>query len=69
MTMNADSVIESLDIFEDKPIGMLMIFDSEPVKPLTFDQRVEGFNAGIVIRITFMAVAKLKLLCGFAVSL
>ena len=69
MTMNADSVIESLDIFEDKPIGMLMIFDSEPVKPLTFDQRVKGFDTGIVIRIAFMAVAKLKFLCSLAVSL
>ena len=68
MTVNADGVVESLNVFEDKPVGMAMIFDPEPVKPLTFDQRMEGFNAGIVIRISFMAVAKLKLLCGFAVS-
>ena len=55
--------------FEDKPVGMPVIFDSEPVKPITFDQRMEGFDTGIVIRITFMAVAKLKLLCSFTVSL
>ena len=69
MTMNADSVIESLDVFEDKPVGMLVVFNPEPVKPLSLDQRMEGFDTGIVIRITFMAVAKLKLLCSFTVSL
>ena len=69
MTVNTDSVVESLDVFEDKPVGMLVVFNPEPVKPLSLDQRMEGFDTGIVIRITFMAVAKLKLLCGFAVSL
>ncbi len=67
MTVNTDGIVESLDVFEDKPVGMPEIFDPEPVKPLTFDQGVKGFNAGIIIRITFMAVAKLKLLCSFAV--
>jgi hypothetical protein len=45
MPVNADGVVESLNVFEDKPIGMVMIFDPESVKPLTFDYGCGWFNS------------------------
>ena len=66
--MDANCVVECLDIFKDKRVRMMEVLNLEPVKPLALDQRVEGFDASIVIRITFMTVTELKLFCGFTIS-
>ena len=65
MTMNSDSVIKGFNIFEYKPVGMIVVFDIEPVKPFSFNQGMEGFYAGIVIRITPMRIAMLHRFCSF----
>ena len=69
VAMDTDSVVESFDVFEDQPVGVVVIFNLEAVKPLAFDQSVERFDAGIVVGITFVAVAELKPFRGFPVCL
>jgi hypothetical protein len=67
VTMDADGVVKSLDVFKDQPVRMLIIQDFETIQPFTLDQRVKGFNTGVVIRIAFVTVTELKLLCGFSI--
>jgi hypothetical protein len=67
MAMDADRVIKSFDVFKDQPVGLVIVLDSEPVKPFALYQGMKGFNAGVIIRITLMAVAELKFLCGLTI--
>lgn len=69
MAVGADCVIESFDVFKDQPVCMVVILDSEPVKPFALDKGMEGFDTGVIIRITLMAVAELKLLRGLPIGL
>ena len=39
MTMDPDSVIKSFNVFENKPISVIMIPNSKAVKPFSFNQR------------------------------
>ena len=41
MAMNSDGVIEGFNIFKNKPVSMAIVSDTEPVKPFSFDQRME----------------------------
>ena len=59
--MNPDSVIEGFDIFENQFVGMTIIGNLKAVQPFPFDQGMEGLDAGIIIRVAFVAVAELKL--------
>ena len=68
MAVYADGIVKSFNVFKHESMGMLKVQDLETVQPLTFDNRVKGFNTGIVIRITFMTVTKLELLCNIAVG-
>ena len=67
--MDTNCVVESLDIFKDEPVSLMIVLDSEAVKPFPFDHRVEGFNAGIVVGIAFVAIAELELLSSIAIGL
>ena len=69
MAVNPDGVIEGLNVFEDQPVCLVMSLDPETIQPFPLDQGVEGFDAGVVVGVTFLAVAQLKLLGGFPVSL
>lgn len=60
MSGDAKCVVECLDVFKDKRVGMMEVLNPEPVKPLALDQGMEGCDARIVIRITFMTVTELK---------
>ena len=68
MTMYANSVVESLDIFEYQFVSIMIIGDLESVQPFPFDKGMEGLDTGIIIWITLMAVAELELLSCLAVS-
>ena len=46
---------------------MPKICDFKAIQPFSFDQGMKGFDAGIVIRITFMAVAALHVFGSFSV--
>ena len=65
MTMNSDSVIKGFDVFKNQVICVSVILNVKTVKPFPFYERMEGFNAGIVIRITFMRIAALHVFGGF----
>ena len=41
MAVNADGVVESLDVFEDKAVCMSVVPDFEPVKPFSLNQGVK----------------------------
>lgn len=58
MTMNSDSVIKGFNVFKNQVVCVSVILNVKAVKPFSFYERMEGFNAGIV-RITFMRVATL----------
>ena len=55
--MNSDGIIKGFDIFENKAVSLSVVSNAESVKPFSFDEGVEGFYTGIVIRITGTAVA------------
>ena len=69
VAVNPDGIVESFNVFEDQPVCLLMGFNPETIQPFPLNQGVEGFDAGIIIGITLVAVAKLELLRGFSVSL
>ena len=69
MAVNPDGVIEGLNVFEDQPVCLVMSLDPETIQPFPLDQGVEGFDAGVIVGITLVAVAQLELLRGFSVSL
>ena len=54
MTMNSDSVVKGFDVFKNQVVCVSVILNVNSVKPFPFYVCMEGFNAGIVIRITFM---------------
>ena len=66
--MDPYRVVESLDVFENEPVGLGTVPDLEPIQPLSLDQGMEGFNTGIVIRISLSTVAQLELLSCLPVS-
>lgn len=68
MTMDSDRVIKGFNIFKYKTVGMIVVFDIEPVKPFSFNQGMEGFDTGIIIRITTMRIAALHRFRGFTPS-
>jgi len=68
MTMDPDSVIEGFDVFENQFVGMTIIGNLKPIQPFPLDQGMEGFDAGVIVRVAFMAVAELELFRGFTVS-
>ena len=57
MAVNSNSVIKGFDILENKSIGLSVVRDTESVKPFTFDKGMEGLDAGIIVRITRIAIA------------
>lgn len=65
MTMNSDSVVKGFDVFKNQVVCVSVILNVKTVKPFPFYERMEGFNADIVIRITFMRMAALHVFCGF----
>ena len=65
MTMDSDGVIKGFNIFKYKTVSMIVVFNIEPVKPFSFNQGMEGFDTGIVIRITAMGIATLHRFCSF----
>mgnify|MGYP007017317079 CR=1 FL=1 len=65
MTMDPDSVIKSFNVFENKPISVIMIPNSKAVKPFSFNQRMKGFNTGIIIGVAFVRIAAFHIFGGF----
>ena len=50
MAMNSFRIVESFQIFENQAVCLLVIVNFKAVEPFTFDNRMEGFNAGIIPR-------------------
>ena len=69
MTMDAYGIVEGFYVLKDKPVGMIIVFDSEAIKPFPLDQWMKGLNAGIIVGIAFVTVTELKPFRGFPVSL
>ena len=46
MAMNSFRIVESFQIFENQAVCLLVIVNFKAVEPFTFDNRMEGFNAG-----------------------
>ena len=69
MAVNPDGVVESLDILKDQGISPVEGLNTEAVQPFPLDQGVEGFDAGVIVGITLVAVAQLELFGGIPVSL
>lgn len=57
MAVNSNSVIKCFDILENKAISLVVVHDAESVKPFTLNKSMKGFNAGIIVGITGIAVA------------
>lgn len=54
MAMNPNGVVKGFDIFEYKPVSMFEILDIEAIKPFSLNQRMEGFDTGIIVWISGM---------------
>ena len=65
MTMNSDSVVKGFDVFKNQVVCVSVILNVKTVKPFPFYEWMEGFNAGIVIKITFMWITALHVFDGF----
>ena len=52
--MNSFRIVESFQIFENQAVCLLVIVNFKAVEPFTFDNRMEGFNAGIIPRKCFL---------------
>ena len=65
MAVNPNGVIKSFDVLENKPVGMFEVNDIKSVKPFSFNQRMERFDAGIIVRIAAVRIASLHLFGGF----
>ena len=65
MAMNSFRIVESFQIFENQAVCLLVIVNFKAVEPFTFDNRMEGFNAGIIPRKCFLWVTTLHIFCCF----
>ena len=54
MAMNPDSIIKSFDILKYEPICVLVIENAEPVEPLPLYKGMEGFDTGVIVRVSGM---------------
>jgi hypothetical protein len=52
--MNHFCVVKSFNIFKNKSVRPTIILDSEPVDPLSLEERMEVFYAGIIPRKRFL---------------
>lgn len=57
MAMNADGVIKGFNVFPDEKVSLFLVGNRKTVQTFSLNQSVEGFDAGIVIRIAFVGVA------------
>ena len=57
MAVEPDGVVKSLNVLEDQRISTIKRINTEPVQPFPLDQRVKGFNTGIIVRIAPAAEA------------
>ena len=48
MTVNSFRVVKSFQIFENQPVGLLVVADFKAIEPFTLDNRMKGFNACII---------------------
>ena len=64
MAVDSDRIVEDLDILENKPVCVVVILYGKTVKPLPFNQRMERFDASVVVRIAAARVAPLHRFCG-----
>ena len=69
MAVNPDGVVEGLDVLKDQGISPVKGLNTEAVQPFPLDQGMEGFDAGVIVGITLVAVAQLELFGGIPVSL
>ena len=69
MAVDPDRVVESLDVFENEPVGLRTVPDPEPIQPLSLNQGMEGFDTCVIVRISLPAIAQLELLSCLPISL
>ena len=53
MAMNPNGIIKGFNILKNKPVGMFV----ESVKPFSFNQGMERFDTGVIVRITAVRIA------------
>jgi len=68
MTVDPDGVVKGFDVLEHKSVSVSAVFNPEAVEPFALDERVKGFDAGVVIGVPLVAVAELELFGDFAVG-
>ena len=69
VAVNPDGIVESFNVFEDQPVCLLMGLNPESIQPFPLNQGVEGFDAGVIVRITLVTVAQLELFGGFPIGM
>ncbi len=65
MTMDPNGVIKGFNILKYKPVSMFEVNDIKSVKPFSFDEGVERFDASVIIRITPVRITSLHCFSGF----
>ena len=49
-----DSVVKGFDVLEHKSVSVSAVFDPEAAEPFALDERVKGFDAGVVVGISLL---------------
>ena len=68
MAVDPDGVVKGFDVLEHKSVSVSAVFDPEAAEPFALDERVKGFDAGVVVGISLVAVTELELFGDFAVG-
>ena len=69
VAMDSDRVVEGFNILPNQRFSCIEVHNVEPIKPFAFDQRMERFYAGIVVRVALMRITSLHTFCDLAVFL
>ena len=57
MAMNPNGIIKGFNILKNEPVGMFVVNDIKSVKPFSFNQGMERFDTGVIVRITAVRIA------------
>lgn len=56
MAMNSFRIVESFQIFKNQLVCLLIVANFKAIEPFTFDNRMKGFNACIILRKSFLRI-------------
>ena len=69
MAMNSFRIVESFQIFKNQLVCLLIVANFKAIEPFTFDNRMKGFNACIILWKSFLRITALHIFVCFFIFL